>query len=238
MWKDTRTLILFDRATDVQVTRRSKGRGRSAARLKEPCPAMVDLYNRYYKANKVVVNAYLDWKAYTSERSREKLPAHNNTQLIFRRALVRQRVGNFSARRRAPASNPPVFNPGTGPVIGEHEQVRRGKPTRACRYCAKAHRLMPGARRLRPHETVYKCNTCNVSVCRVFLRLECWREHLEEMLNDGKWKSGSKAMSPRRGEMTGSIGDFAQRPPAYPLAVKEATERGVRGVLRSLRWWR
>ncbi|KAI8490269.1 hypothetical protein Bbelb_320070 [Branchiostoma belcheri] len=127
-----------------------------------------------------------NWKAYTTERSAKKLPAHKTAQLRFRRALVRQLVGNFSARRRAPARNPPVVNPGTGPVIGEHEQVRRGKPTRACRYCAKARRLMPGARRPRPHETIYECNTCNVSVCRVSffrvsLRPECWRKHLEEM---------------------------------------------------------
>ncbi|KAI8483673.1 hypothetical protein Bbelb_386110 [Branchiostoma belcheri] len=158
---------------------------------------MVDLYNRYYKAvdkagqlrssyefgrpskkwhrqlfwysyvlNKAVVNAYLNWKAYTTKRRSTKelrIPAHKTAQLRFRQALVRQLVGNFSNRRRAPARNPPVVNPGTGPVIGEHEQVRRGKPTRACRYCAKA-------RRRRPHETIYKCNTCNVSVCRVSLR--------------------------------------------------------------------
>ncbi|KAI8498251.1 hypothetical protein Bbelb_241950 [Branchiostoma belcheri] len=214
-WKDTRTLIVLSTATsvgapDVQITRRSKGRGGGVIRQKVQCPAMVDLYNRYYKAvdkadqlrssyefgrpskkwhrqlfwyvlNKAVVNAYLNWKAYTTERSAKKLAAHKTAQLRFRRALVRQLVGNFSARRRAPARNPPVVNHGTGPVIGEHEQVRRGKPTRACRYCAKARRLMPGARRPRPHETIYKCNTCNVSVCRVSLRPECWREHLEEM---------------------------------------------------------
>ncbi|KAI8479515.1 hypothetical protein Bbelb_427760 [Branchiostoma belcheri] len=188
-WKDTRTLIVVSTATivgapDVQITSRSKGRGGGVIRQKVQCPAMVNLYNRYYKAvdkaidqlrstyefrrpskrwhrqlfwyvlNKAVVNAYLNWKAYTTERSAKKLPAHKTAQLRFRRALVRQLVGNFSARRRAPARNPPV---------------------------AKARRLMPGARRQRPHETIYKCNTCNVSVCRVSLRPKCWREHLEEM---------------------------------------------------------
>ncbi|KAI8516793.1 hypothetical protein Bbelb_053740 [Branchiostoma belcheri] len=51
--------------------------------------------------------------------------------LCLSRALVRQLVGNFSARRRAAARNPPVVNPGTGIVIAEHELARRGKPTRA-----------------------------------------------------------------------------------------------------------
>ncbi|KAI8493276.1 hypothetical protein Bbelb_292800 [Branchiostoma belcheri] len=188
-WKDTRTLIVLSTATsvgapDVQITRRSKGRGGGVIRQKMQCPAMVDLYNRYYKAvDKAdqLRSSLLCRRPTQLKKSAKKLPAHKTAQLRFHRALVRQLVGNFSARRRAAARNPPVVNPGTGPVIGEHEQVRRGKPTRACRYCAKARRLMPGARRPRPHETIYKCNTCKVYVCRVSLRPECWREHLEEM---------------------------------------------------------
>ncbi|KAI8499043.1 hypothetical protein Bbelb_234960 [Branchiostoma belcheri] len=137
----------------------------------------------WYVLNKAVVNAYLNWSAYMSESSRkkkEKIPVHKTTQLSFRRALVRQLVGNFSARRKAPAGNPPVVPPVIQPVNVQHEHVRRGKPTRACRYCAKARRHMTGANRPRPHETIYECSTCKVSVCRASLRPMCWREHLDE----------------------------------------------------------
>ncbi|KAI8494302.1 hypothetical protein Bbelb_280620 [Branchiostoma belcheri] len=53
MWKDIRTRILLTTATsigatDVQVTRRSKGRG--VIRRQVQCPVMADLYNCHYKA--------------------------------------------------------------------------------------------------------------------------------------------------------------------------------------------
>ncbi|XP_066264499.1 piggyBac transposable element-derived protein 4-like [Branchiostoma lanceolatum] len=213
-WKDTKTLMALSTATTVdapgvRVIRRSKRFNRQEI----SCPLALDLYNRHYKAidtadqlrgsyhfgrpskkwhrklfwyavNKAAVNAYLNWKMYISNRQ-PPLPQYRIAQLNFRRALMRQLVGNFSARRRAVVTvDDPGVRLGRGTVVGEHHQVSRGKPTKVCRYCARAGRLMSGARRSRPHETVYRCNTCNVSVCNVSLRPECWREHLQDMRAD------------------------------------------------------
>ncbi|XP_035664493.1 piggyBac transposable element-derived protein 3-like [Branchiostoma floridae] len=209
-WQDTKSLILLSTGTSVcapdeLTTRRCKGPS-GATRLEVTCPAAMNMYNLHYKAvdtadqlragyefgrpskkwhrqifwyamNKAVVNAFLNWKIYTA--GRQDLPAHRVAQLSFRRALVRQLIGNFSARHRTPTAS--VALPG---VIGNHRQISQGKPTKACRYCAKAGRHMPRAKRCRPFETVYKCEMCNVSVCHVSLRPECWREHLQDMQGD------------------------------------------------------
>eukprot|EP00058_Branchiostoma_floridae_P017183 XP_002602671.1 hypothetical protein BRAFLDRAFT_72960 [Branchiostoma floridae] len=158
----------------------------------------------WYAMDKAVVNAFLNWKTYTAVR--QDLPAHRVAQLSFRRALVRQLIGNFSARHRTPTAS--VALPG---VIGNHRQISQGKPTKACRYCAKAGRHMPRAKRCRPFETVYKCEMCNVSVCHVSLRPECWRATPLQQDHQTDWKSLADAAANIPNSLYVTRGDYAYR---------------------------
>jgi len=192
-------------APDKPVTRRCKSVGdRVHQNLR--CPAAVARYQSYYKAvdladqlrgsyefgrpskkwhrqlfwfvlNKAVVNAFLNWKLYIANV--KPAPSANKTaQLSFRRELVKQLVANFTARQRE-ATVPAIARPPGSDVTEEHRQVSRGKPSKACHYCRTARRLMSGAKRPRPHETVFACSSCHLYICSTLVRPQCWREHLE-----------------------------------------------------------
>jgi hypothetical protein len=93
--------------------------------------------------------------------------AHGNRQLNFRRSLVRQMIGAFNFRkRRVRKRSLPI---GTASPIVFHTLQKISLRAKVCALCIEKKKKAPSVRGKR---TTYKCEQCDLPLCRVGCFLE------------------------------------------------------------------
>ena len=102
--------------------------------------------------------------------------AHGNRQLIFRRNLIRQRIGTFTSRKRTGRKRSlPV-----GTAFLFHTLQKISGCAKVCALCIDKKKKAPSGR---GKQTKYKCKQCDLPLCRVGCFLEYREQRNAEVQN-------------------------------------------------------
>jgi hypothetical protein len=104
--------------------------------------------------------------------------AHGNTQLNFRRRLVRELIGAFTSRKRTVRKR--ILPIGTASPIVFHTLQKLSGRTKVCALCIEKKNKAPSGR---GKQTTYKCKQCDLPLCHVGCFLEYHQQRNVEVQN-------------------------------------------------------
>ena len=126
----------------------------------------------WFLVDLAINNAYVLYCEYMAGQQVSDIAAH--TPKAFRRALMKELVGTFTARKKRgrPSSQ-------LNPAEKEVQHVPQlGRERKVCVVCSKTMRLTDGKHKPRTREG---CETCDVAVHMAF-----WKGHLPEEEEEGE----------------------------------------------------